>query len=208
LPANTSATGGYLVPASPAPAPAPITGQTLRRFLSQVFVGITGLPGAAVRPRWQPEPPNQPDLLSDWMAFGITSRTADWMPAIEHQNTVTGDPPVWTGADLLIRNEEFTVLCSFYGPDAESYAELLREGINVPQNREALFLAGMAHIETQDITTLPSLVKERWLYRVDMPIRFRRQIRQLYPILNLLTANLTITEDLYDTVTPIIVEQS
>lgn len=71
---NTSATGGYLLPATNTPFPANLT---FRQFLQTVFVGVSGLPPDLVRPRWQAYPPKQPDLNTNWMAMGVTSRTPD-----------------------------------------------------------------------------------------------------------------------------------
>lgn len=71
---NTSATGGYLFPAQPPPLPANLT---FKQFLQTVFVGLSNLSGDLVRPSWQPNPPKQPDLYTNWMAIGITSVTPD-----------------------------------------------------------------------------------------------------------------------------------
>lgn len=71
---NNSSTGGYLLPASPLPLPANLN---FRQFLQQVLVGISGLPSSLVRPSWQENPPKQPDIDINWMAFGITSITPD-----------------------------------------------------------------------------------------------------------------------------------
>lgn len=69
-----SSTGGYLLPAPLAPLPANLT---FKQFLQQVFVGVSGLPGDLVLPRWQTNPPKQPDLLTNWMALAATVSTPD-----------------------------------------------------------------------------------------------------------------------------------
>lgn len=182
---NTSATGGYLVPAA---SPAPLEGQSLNRFLQQFVVGITGLDPTLVRPRWQPEPPNMPAVDATWVAIGITSRRADTFAAIVRDPT--GD-----GADTVQRHEEFDLLCSFYGPAADDTASMLREGLSVAQNREPLGLADMGLVSVSDTMAAPALINDRWQYRLDMTVTIRRQIRRTYPVLSILTAGITVTID-------------
>lgn len=184
---NTSATGGYLFPLPP-PAPAPIEGQSFNRFLNEVVVGISGLPGSFVRPRWQPEPANVPNLNEDWLSFGIQSKRADTYAVELHDGS--GD-----GSDEIQRHETVEVLLSFYGPNADANLEIFREGLQVAQNREVFQLNAMGQTETGDAITIPALVKERWYYRVDMTWIFRRQIRRIYPVLNLLSFDGTLNAD-------------
>lgn len=179
--ANTSASGGYLVPAS---TPAPLQSQALQRFVQQFIAGVSGLDGTLVRPRWQAEPPNIPPAATAWCAFGITHSVSDTFAFIEHQNTLGG------GQDNLQRNEMLDVLCSFYdlGVDglADQYAAIFRDGVQIPQNREVLQLQGMDVMYTGDIQVAPVLNKERWQYRVDIPLTLGRQIKRAYPVLNIL----------------------
>ncbi|MFT2520511.1 hypothetical protein ACMWQB_30330, partial [Escherichia coli] len=64
---NTSATGGYLVPAVASP---PLDDDDLDNLLHDMIAGISGLPRAMVRPRWQPTVPKQPEPGVNWCAFG------------------------------------------------------------------------------------------------------------------------------------------
>ena len=192
---SDSSTGGYLLPAG---SPAPLEGQALFRFMQQFFVGITGLSGALFFPRWQPEPPNLPPVGTDWAAFGINSRSTSVFSFVKHVPAVVGPPPV-PGYDEYRRHEELDILVSFYGPDSDTYATLLRDGIQIPQNLEAIELAGMGLIETGELKTVPELTKERWLQRVDLTVRIRRQIVRQYPILDLVGANVTVNNELYTT---------
>lgn len=182
---NSSATGGYLVPA---PSPAPLEGQDFNRFLQQIVVGITGMEGNLVRPRWQPEPPNWPAVGSDWAALGIIGRKADTFAVELHD-------PNGDGSSELRRHEEVELLVSFYGPNADLNAELLRDGLQISQNREVMQLASMNLVETGECLAVPSLEKDKWLYRVDLRVVIRRQIRRVYPVLNLLSANGTLNTD-------------
>jgi len=183
--ANTSATGGYL---SPAASALPLEGDALDALLQSMVVGITGLPGAMVRPRWQSVVPKQPEPSVDWCAIGITTGERTDYPVESHNGT--GD-----GSDLLQRWEEFTVLASFYGPNAMSFADLLRDGIYVPQNREAMQAQGMDLIDAGSRTTASDLVNQQWVRRYDLPVRIRRKSERTYPVLNIVSADDLIVTD-------------
>lgn len=188
---NTSATGGYLLPSA---AGAPLEDDALQDFFQAWIVGITGLAGAFVRPSWQGEPPNIPaDRATAWIAFRIRTRKGDTFAAELHQpNLPTPDD----GQDVIIRQEELELVCSVYGRSADAVCAQLREGASVAQNREPLTLANMGLISVgEPIDATAVLIKQEWLYRVDMAIRIRREIRRVYPVLNLLEANGTVTAE-------------
>lgn len=182
---NDSSTGGYLAPAG---SPAPLEGQALNRFLQQIWVGITGLAGTLVRPRWQPEPPAIPAFGTDWMAFGIMRRPGDAFPSTIHS-------PTGNGNDSIYRQEILEILCTFYGPDADSYASLLREGLFVAQNLEVLQLNNFGLVGVGETVAVPEMIKDRWTYRVDMYVTLRRSIEYTYPVLNILSASGTVDSD-------------
>lgn len=171
-----SSTGGYIAPAGTPP----LEDDALDDFMQALVVGITGLPGASVRPRFQQEPPNIPAAGTDWAAIGITHRRADTFAVEQHDST-------GQGTDTLIRHEELDLLCSFYGPAAQSNGARLRDGISIAQNREALQLAGMGLISVGDLTKAPEMIKNRWLNRADLMVAIRREVRRSYPVLNLLS---------------------
>lgn len=185
---NDSSTGGYL---SPGLTPAPLEDAALVAFLQAILVGLTGIAGTLIFPRWQQTPPNQPAIGTNWIAFGITNRKADTFAYEIH----APDANSGEGNDYLARNEELEILCSFYGANADSNAALVRDGLQVGQNREALLLAGMALIGCGDTLSMPALMNNQWAYRVDMSIGIRRAIVRTYPILNLLSAAGTVKED-------------
>lgn len=188
---NDSSTGGILAPL-PAPAPVPLTGQGVNRFLQQWIVGLTGLDGSLVRPRLQSEPADVPDAGVAWCSIGVMHRAGDAFPFVEH----IGDGD---GCDQLMRNEELDLLCSFYdlGTNglADFYAELVRDGVVISQNREYLKAQNFDLGFVGDMTVVPSLLKVRWLYRVDLAIQIRRQIFRQYPVLNVLSVQGTVTPD-------------
>lgn len=197
---NTSATGGYLLPDVPSP---PLEGKALLQFLQAVVVGITGMDGTLVRPRWQAEPPNIPAADVAWCSFGIMGRSADTFPYVKH----FGEDDINGGYDYLMRHEQLELLTSFYdlgvSGEADYYASILRDGLAIAQNREALYLGGFVLAYTGDLTPVPTLLKERWLYRIDFPFTLRRQIDRKYSVLNILSFQGTLDAGTYGTNTPI-----
>lgn len=178
---NDSSTGGILDPI--VASTDPVEDKALVDFIQEVVSGITGVPGKYVRPRWQEEPPNLPPKNINWIALGIESRQTDTYGVEVHVNAVEGGLPEH---DELQRHETLNLRCSFYGPNADSLASRLKTGLLVAQNREVLYLAGMGLVETGEPVAVPSLVKEKWLYKVDMTVAIRREIRQQYPVLSIL----------------------
>lgn len=185
---NDSSTGGYLAPTG---TPTPLEDQALLDFFQAIFAGITGIPGTLIRPRWQPTPPNQPSNGTNWMAFGITDRPADEFAYEYHNPAAAGGQ----GADIVERTEELTILCSFYGLNADSNAALLRDGLQVGQNREVLLKNGMALISAGGIVAAPAILNSQWYYKVDMSVRIRRAVVRTYPILNLESAVFSVEDD-------------
>lgn len=182
---TNSTVSGYLVPGA---SPAPLEGTALENFFQEIVVGITGMDPSLVRPRWQPEPPDQPDFNVSWASLGIINYKPDVF-AVEAHNP-TGD-----GSDYLLRTEELELLVSFYGPSSDSNAAVFRDGLQIEQNRFALTAAGMGLISTGDPRFVPDLVKDRWVRRLDVSWGVRRQVQRNYPILNLLSADGTIYTD-------------
>lgn len=290
---NTSATGGYLVPSPSNPYPG---GITFKQFLQTVFVGLSGLSTDLVRGKWQINPPKQPDVNTNWIAFGlgVNKPDANAYFAVVPQtqavgyvklllNPIVGDTltlngtaitfvvasptgnQVLIGADvnatavnlgsflnassdvnLLLasyslyglqitvtaiafgpsgnaftlatstqvislsgstlsggainantfsRHEDLEVQCSFYGPDNDEIASTVRDGFELGQNREALRLAKMAFVGTNDARRVPDLVNERWIDRFEMSVFLRRQQMRTYPILTFTSVSGTILND-------------
>lgn len=157
-------------------------------FLQSWMSGISGLPGAMVRPRWQTEPPNIPQAGECWAALGVRARPSDEYPYVGHLSMANGG----IGADLLQRHETLDILTSFYDTgvtgQADFYAAQFRDGTAIQQNRDPLILAGMGLVRVGSLVTVPSLLKLRWLYRVDLEVTIRRQIDRVYPVENLVAA--------------------
>lgn len=174
---NDSTVAGYLAPTSTPP----LEDAAFEDFLHDVFVGLTGLDAKLIRPRWQGEPPDQPDFAQGWMAFGVMRQAPDTYAAIVH--SLIGD-----GTDELQRHETDEILLSAYGASGIATLKSIDDGFQIEQNREVLRQNAMGLEATGEILTVPSLVKDRWLRRFDMTMIMRRQIRRTYQVVSLLSA--------------------
>lgn len=193
------------IPWQPNPAgyvsPSSISGELndleLRTFLQQIIVGITGLSGQLVFPRWQAEEPNQPDFSETWAAIGGVRRTRDDFAAVIHLPGTPDDNFV-NSSDLVNRNQILDVLVSFYGPEAEAASELFAMGIFLEQNRYQLQVNGFGLVAVEESLVVPALIKERWVNGIDIHFRLRRQQDYLYPVPNVAAVNGTVQDDLGD----------
>lgn len=177
---NTSATGGYLLPAAPAALPGNLTFQ---QFLQTIFVGISGLPSDLVRPSWQKYPPKQPNGDTNWLAIAQVRNKPD-------ANAFLGVDT--QGNNITIRHEELEIKCTFYGPDCDDNASLLRDGFQLSQNRDAMKTVGLNFKETTEAMRVPDLVNEVWIDRYELSVILRRQILRTYPILTFVSAHGTL----------------
>lgn len=166
----------YVTPTSTTPIPG---GLTLVQFIQSVLVGISGLNGTLVRPRWQISPPKQPDISVNWLAFGIEYG----VPNANAYTDMNED-----GEYVSQRHQDLKVRCAFYGPDALDYANIVTDGFQIPTNLEALYIANMGFVSTESMIQIPDLVNERWVNRVEMGVNLRREIQRVYPVPYLLQA--------------------
>lgn len=187
---NDSSTGGFIGQLDPLP----LNDAALDDLLQQLVVGVTGLSGSLVRPRWQwpisgPNiPPTQPPPDTDWCSIGV-------MNLIPHDYPYEGHQGGGDGSDLQISWETLDVMASFYGPNCRGNASTLRAGLYISQNRESLIQFGIKLREAGAITVVPDLVNVQWINRCDIPLVFDREIHRTYPILNLQSAQGGITTD-------------
>jgi hypothetical protein len=191
---NNSSTGGYLVPSS---AP-PLEDVALDAFLQGAVVGMTGLPNTLVRPRWQPTSPKELEATTDWCAIGIVSETPEYSAYTKHFRGEPSNPndPAGQGYDEQIRHDVLEVMATFYGPNSRGNANMFRAGLEVGQNQESFFLQNMNLVSTDcKMINVPELINEKWFRRIDITFNVRREIDRTYPILNILSAPITVETD-------------
>jgi hypothetical protein len=123
---------------------------------------------------------------------GVIERENDAFPAVLHDGAGNGGE----GADNFQRHERLNIIVSFFdlgaGGQADAFCALLRDGLSIRQNQEQLMLNGFAFVSCGTPVAVPSLLKERWQFRVDLPVQLRRAIARSYPVDNLLKAAGTI----------------
>lgn len=187
--ANTSATGGFIVPSSATP----IDDDALDDALQAVVVGITGLSGSLVRPRWQLVPPQMPEITVNWCAIGVINETADQgLPTLIHDGADNGG----LGSSTSYQQSQFEVMASFYGPNARSLARLLCDGLMIAQNREAFYNMNMSLLGKPGAAVhVPELINEQWRNRVDITFDVRRKTIRTWPVENALGVQITVNED-------------
>jgi hypothetical protein len=170
----------YILPSSTVNPPKQLT---LTQFIQSILVGLTKIDGTLVRPKWQVAPPKQPDIGTNWIAFGIVDDTPD-------ANGYVGET-----SDQQFeyqRQTQLNVGVSVYGPDAQDIAGVIRDGFQVPQNLANLTAALMGFVETGRINHLPDLIHERWVERVEFTITLRRQIQRTYPVMTFVSVSGTV----------------
>lgn len=196
---NDSTTGGPIVPVSSGPAP--LEGKALLDFLQAWIVGMSGLAGNYVRATWQAEPPVIPPDGTAWISLKVKRGKIDTYPWQGFQrNPVTPPAPLPASPPFLfVRNEELHLTCRTYDLGVDGQADVitaqLRDGASVGQNREYLQLAGFGIGYVGESEVVPTLFKQRWQYRVDLPICVRRRVDRVYPVAALLEGQGTVYTD-------------
>lgn len=170
---TTSATGGYLVQTD-LPLPG---GLTLNQFIQQMIVGITGLSGTLIRPKWQTNPPKVlPNPEDNYCAFGISVFSPD---ANVFTKLATNG-----SSSTLQRHEQLNIDCSFYGSNCVKNASFLRDGLQISQNREVLTTGKIGFRETSQTSFVPELHGQVWFPRCDITIILVRQIDKTFSVLS------------------------
>lgn len=159
----------------------PAYDQALEDIFQANVAGITALDPTLVRPRWQPEPPNQPDFATDWAAVGVSLTTQDWSHYQVHDPTASTTPPGY-GADRVERDEQLELFLSFYGPNCHARMSQWRDGIMLEPNRWVLYQYGIKLVEIGQPVFLPALLKETNVKRVDLKATFARRVARIYAI--------------------------
>jgi len=187
--ANDSTTGGYLLP----DGAQPLYDLELEKLFQAAVAAITNLPGAMVRPRWQPEAPAQPAFATSWAAVGVSVVERDQNPYQVHDpNAVTTSPP-GTGADRVEYDEKLELFLSFYGPNSQALVNQFTAGLQVPQNRWPLQSYGIKLRDVGKPVYLPALLKEVNVKRTDLKVLWTRRVVRVYPIRHLADATATVS---------------
>lgn len=177
-----------------APGDSPVYDQALEDIFQDLIVGITGLQGRMVRPRWQADPPTQPQFDQDWVAFGVRVVGRQW-DAYKHFDPNLGPE----GSYVVEGDEPISLLCSFYGPNYQALQRRFEDGLQIEQHRTTLNPYGIKFQSLQEPVVLPALMKEQWVKRVDVKAAFTRWCRRVYPILTIQRADVDIhTETLVE----------
>lgn len=181
--AETSAERGYL-----APTDTGLDDSTLEDFLHDLFEGLTALPGNLIRPRWQVEPPQLPEIGVNWMAFGITEQITENIASEVFRDDLEM---------IVARGQELNIQISCYGPNAENTISLIREGIQLEQNREILRLNNIGFIETTKVINTSLEINKRWSKRKDFTLRLRRIVQRTYPVHSIIEVPVSINTENY-----------
>jgi hypothetical protein len=189
MPSANSSVAGYLSPSAE-----PLDDDDLEDIMHDAIVGLTGITGDLVRPRWQPEPAQQPAFSANWVAFGITR----WTPDTYSYQRQDDDFNHVVERDILLY-----VLHSFYGPKSMGLCNRFRDSFDIAQNRDQLVAAGIELVEVQEALNIPALLKAVWVKRVDVVVVYRRRTSRTFPVLTISTGQLGLDNEAY--VTPIIV---
>lgn len=160
-----------------------VYGSALEDLFHDAVVGITGLQGDLVRPRYQDDPPTWPQFDVDWCAFNVYVRPSLWNAF----KTLRAD-----GSYTIEGTEVLEVTVSFYGPNYQAVERSYRDGMQLGQNRDDLVAAGIGFIEFAEPVVVPVLMKEKWVKKVDIRGTFHRWAVRVYPVRTLLSAEGTI----------------
>ena len=184
--ANTSEVAGFLTEVATV-----VPDRDLADAITGSIVGCTKLNPTLVRPRWQPLPPNQPAADVDWCSVGvIRHEPMDYPYEIIDPNGNGGK------GELVVTDYiNLDVLVSFYGPNAERGAGLLRRGLLMGQNRFLLYNIATKVTEIGQIQVVPDQVNLQIIDHIDLSIRLVREIKTRFNVDYLLSAEVHVHTD-------------
>jgi hypothetical protein len=155
-----------------ATAPLLPSNDELVTMVIEVLRGVTGMPPGLIRPRWQPKAPNWPAEGIDWVSVGVV-------------RTVPSDYGGQTFSDeKLVHQQHLTVECllSIYGPSAVRIAGVVRAGLQMTLNQDAIHGIGLAVQDVGATTTLSEEVNSVFIPRLDLPVQFRMVMSTTYNV--------------------------
>lgn len=172
--------------------PAPVEDDDFDNVLQAMVVGITGIDKTLVRPRWQTVIPKQPEPSTDWCSIGVVSSTPDANAYVQHISGISITQPA---GDISQRHETLEVLVSFYGPHSKANLGILRDGLWISQNLEAAKTSGLYFVGIDPARAAPEFINQQWIRRWDSALTFRRMAARLYPINNIVSAEIGVIDD-------------
>ncbi|MDX7880454.1 phage neck terminator protein [Acinetobacter nosocomialis] len=162
-----SASGGYITPSSGF-----AYDQELEDIFQAFIVGITSLPGDMVRPRFQRDPPPFPAVGEDWCAFAVKNIKSDDGPYFDQKDETMDS----------IRHEELTLFLSFYGDHGQSIANVLKDGLGIPQNIAKLNAQKIKFISTGELITASDFLNNQYVHRYDLTAVFKRKTSRTFSV--------------------------
>lgn len=151
-------------------------------ILRDHVAGVTGMPVKNVRRRWLRRTGVQPHIDDDWAAVGVTSVETLGTP---QQRRVGAAENI-----EAVSHQTLHCVASFYGPRAMLLADRLREGLQIEQTNSALCSNGLTLQAVEpDIQHLPDLFGAEWVDRFDVSFRIGRQVKRIYGIRTLVSAD-------------------
>lgn len=159
----------------------------LRLFVSDV----TGIDQKLVRKRWMAKPGTQPGLSSDWCAVGVNSVKTHGLPSFRGHKGNIYDP---VSGDIESESHQtLSCLASFYGPNASEYADMFRDGLQLPQNNSALQSMGLTVQGVADeVRHSPDFLLQQWVDRYDVAFNIGRKITRTYGVRTIASADVEI----------------
>jgi hypothetical protein len=187
--ANDSTSAGYITPV----VDATLSDDPLADALQRMVAGITGLPGQMVRPRFQVDPPDMPENDQDWCAISVAEADP---PAGNMEQTQDGAADGGLGQTKARGYETMTALASFYGPKAQHYATLLRDGLLISQNRDTMQADGdLSLLWFGTIRNVSDYQNTTFRNRFDFPIMLRHRFERTYNVRNIVEIQGSISAD-------------
>lgn len=163
----------------------------LRLFVS----AITGLDKTVVRERWYQKPATQPPFGSDWCAVGVV-RVRSWgNPDFQGSKGDIEQPE--SGDVVSQRHQTFYCVATFYGPNAQENADLLRDGLGIPQNNSWFETQGLTVQNVDDEAThVPEFINQQWLDRYDLSFQIGRKLTRTFGVRTIANADFEIITEI------------
>lgn len=163
----------------------------LRLFVS----AITGLDKTLVRKRWNQKPATQPSFGTDWCAVGVVRVRTIGNPDFQGNKGNIQKPD--SGDVVSQRHQTLFCLASFYGQNAQENADLLRDGLGIPQNNSWLQSQGLTVQNVDDEAThVPEFVNQQWLDRYDLSFQIGRKLTRTFGVRTIANADFEIITEI------------